>query len=422
MKLQKSVLKVLMFTLLLSFVFIMPKGVQAAETTNEVKLSYTIAADDSFKFYISESDSVAGTLLLSGNNSPVKGSTKLTPGKTYYLHIEAVDNGVIAGFAGNFSLIGEDLKFINNTSTLATNVTDFKVSKTGFGKNYIDPTVSAYNYGKVMDPAKWIWTNNGRDLNCTRYFSATIISESSNSTPIITATATGSAIGVDLSWTSAEKATSYSVKRSTTQGGPYTVIATDLTTNSYVDKNVVAGTNYYYIITAKLSDTQSIDSNEVTASPLKANNVLKLVLEKNEVKQLSASEELENNTNLVWSSSDTTIATVDANGKVKALKPGDTVITCTSEDGEYTDTINVLVVDLDYQLAVDLLIGEKCRLTVDDARDTAKVIWTVNNPTIATVTSKGKVTAVGEGLTFITATDEDGKEIGKIFIRVRITE
>lgn len=225
-----------------------------------------------------------------------------------------------------------------------------------------------------------------------------------------------------MSWTSVENAISYSVKRSTTQGGPYTAVATDLTTNSYVDKSAIAGTTYYYIITAKLSDTQSIDSNEVSASPLKANNILKLVLEKNEVKQLSVSEDLEDNTELTWTSSDATVATVDTNGKVKALKPGDTVITCTSEDGEYTDTIKVLVVDLDYQLAVDLLIGEKCRLTVDDAKDTAKVTWTVNDPTIATITSKGKVTAVGEGLTFITATDEDGKEIGKIFIRVRITE
>ena len=98
------------------------------------------------------------------------------------------------------------------------------------------------------------------------------------------------------------------------------------------------------------------------------NNILKLVLEKNEVKQLSVSEELSDNTKLIWTSSDPTVATVDANGKVKALKPGNTVITCTSEDGEYTDTIKVLVVDLDYQLAVDLLIGEKCRLTVDDAK------------------------------------------------------
>ncbi len=228
---------------------------------------------------------------------------------------------------------------------------------------------------------------------------------------------------IDLCWNTVEGATGYNVKRSTTSGGPYETIGTVIGSSiSYTDNDVKPGITYHYVVSAVVNGTEGLNSNEATATILKSSNVLKLVLEKNEVKQLSVSEDLEDNTELTWTSSDTTIATVDANGKVKALKPGNTVITCTSEDGEYTDTINVLVVDLDYQLAVDLLIGEKCRLTVDDAKDTAKVTWTVNDPTIATVTSKGKVTAVSEGLTFITATDEDGKEIGKIFIRVRITE
>ncbi|WOO37416.1 Ig-like domain-containing protein [Anaerocolumna sp. AGMB13020] len=428
MNLQKKLLKVLMFTLLLSFTFIMPKSVQAAESaseSNEVTLDYTMAVDDKFNLYISESDNEAGTLITSGSlwHNVLSGNIKLSSNKKYYLHIEATDTDGIAGFAGKFTLNGYGLKFANNSTTLLSNIDTFKVSKTGFGKGYTTPTITNSSYDDVrvysLKPAKWIWTKNGNDTIGNRYFSAEILPDNTQS---IVASATGSAIGVDLSWTSVENAISYNIKRSTTQGGPYTAVATDLTTNSYVDKSAIAGTTYYYVITAKLSDTQSIDSNEVSASPLKANNVLKLVLEKNEVKQLSVSEDLEDNTELIWTSSDATVATVDANGKVKALKPGDTVITCTSEDGEYTDTINVLVVDLDYQLAVDLLIGEKCRLTVDDAKDTAKVTWTVNDPTIATVTSKGKVTAVGEGLTFITATDEDGKEIGKIFIRVRITE
>ncbi len=431
MKLQKSILKVMIFTLFLSFSLVIPKHVQAAETSNEsneVQLNAVLAADDKFSLYISTSDTEKGVLVSSGGlKEVVSSSYQLTKGKKYYIHVEAEDAAsIIAGLIGRFDLNGTGFKFKDGSKVLITDKNNFKVSRTGFGENYETPSLinplpaSFATISTKISPAKWIWTNAGMDFECTRYFSAEIIPDFI--TPTIAATATGSALGVDLSWTSVENATSYSVNRSTTQGGPYTEITSDLTTKSYLDKNVVAGTTYYYVVTAKLSDTQSIDSNEVSASPLKVNNILKLVLEKNEVKQLSVSEDLEDNTELTWTSSDTTIATVDANGKVKALKPGNTVITCTSEDGEYTDTINVLVVDLDYQLAVDLLIGEKCRLTVDDAKDTAKVTWTVNDPAIATVTSKGKVTAVGEGLTFITATDEDGKEIGKIFIRVRITE
>ena len=167
-------------------------------------------------------------------------------------------------------------------------------------------------------------------------------------------------------------------------------------------------------------DFDCIDiKGEIKDYGTKQDNIIKTALEVGETKQLSVSDELSDNTNLTWVSSNPAVATVDANNKVKALKPGDTVITCTSADGEYTDKINVLVVNLNYQLAVDLLVGEKCRLTVDDLKDTAKVTWTVNDPSIATVSNKGRVTAVSEGLTFVTATDEAGKIIGQIYIRVR---
>ena len=149
-------------------------------------------------------------------------------------------------------------------------------------------------------------------------------------------------------------------------------------------------------------------------------NQLKLVLEVNQEKQLSVSNELSDNSEMDWVSSEPSIATVDANGMVKALKPGNTIITCTSKDKSYTESINVLVVDLEYQLAVDLSIGGTCRLTIDDLTNTTYVTWSSCDPTIATVSAKGKVTAVSEGLTYIIAIDKDGNEIGRIYVRVRL--
>ncbi len=104
---------------------------------------------------------------------------------------------------------------------------------------------------------------------------------------------------------------------------------------------------------------------------------------------------------------------------MKAVKPGNTLITCTSIDKSYTESINVLVVELEYQLAVDLNVGSKCRLTVNDLAGASDVTWTSYDPTVATVNAKGKVTAKGEGLAFIFATDADGREVGRIYIRVR---
>src|SRR5580704_9615011 len=62
-------------------------------------------------------------------------------------------------------------------------------------------------------------------------------------------TATAGSAQVSLSWTASSGATSYDVKRGTTNGGPYTQIAT-ATTTSYVDSGVSNGTTYYYVATA----------------------------------------------------------------------------------------------------------------------------------------------------------------------------
>ncbi len=224
---------------------------------------------------------------------------------------------------------------------------------------------------------------------------------------------------VDLSWDAVAGATSYNVKRSETPGGPYQTFAT--TTAGAItcsDIGLINGKTYYYVVSAVNTGGESPNSNEVSATP-QAINQLKLVLEVREEKQLSVSDELNDNAEMDWTSFNTTIAAIDVNGRIKALKPGNTIITCTSKDKSYTESINVLVVDLEYQLAVDLTVGGNCRLTIDDLANTTNVTWSSYDPTIASVSTKGKVTAVSEGLTYILAVDKDGKDVGRIYIRVR---
>jgi len=56
---------------------------------------------------------------------------------------------------------------------------------------------------------------------------------------------------IQLSWTVATNfPTGYNVKRSTTNGGPYTVIASAVTGTTFIDTSVIAGTNYYYVVSA----------------------------------------------------------------------------------------------------------------------------------------------------------------------------
>ncbi|RAV22231.1 Kelch repeat-containing protein [Paenibacillus contaminans] len=83
----------------------------------------------------------------------------------------------------------------------------------------------------------------------------------------INLTATGGNAKVDLSWSAVAGATGYNVKRSTTEGGPYTTIATGVAGTTYTDTAVTNGTTYYYVVTAVNAGGESANSNEASATP-----------------------------------------------------------------------------------------------------------------------------------------------------------
>ena len=61
--------------------------------------------------------------------------------------------------------------------------------------------------------------------------------------------ATSSGASIQLSWTGAPGATSYTIKRSTSPNGTFTTIASGITTTSYTDSPTADGTTYYYVVT-----------------------------------------------------------------------------------------------------------------------------------------------------------------------------
>jgi pectate lyase len=69
----------------------------------------------------------------------------------------------------------------------------------------------------------------------------------------------------------------YTVLRSQTQGGPYTVVAAGVPSTSYADVTVTPGQAYYYVVVDIANGSQSPNSNEATAvaPPVPANaNIL----------------------------------------------------------------------------------------------------------------------------------------------------
>src|SRR5690606_15694694 len=71
---------------------------------------------------------------------------------------------------------------------------------------------------------------------------------------------------VTISWTASATATSYSVRRSTENGGPYTQVAS-VTSTSVADASLANGSTYYYVVVAINAAGESPNSTQVSASP-----------------------------------------------------------------------------------------------------------------------------------------------------------
>lgn len=123
-------------------------------------------------------------------------------------------------------------------------------------------------------------------------------------------------------------------------------------------------------------------------------------------------------TKVQWSSSSPAIASVNQNGKVTGLDNGTTIITVASADGIKTATCEVTVivpvtgVRLD-RTSAEIIKGDSMTLTATVAPSNAtnkNVIWTSSNPSVATVSQSGVITAIKAGSTTVVATTIDGEK------------
>lgn len=124
-------------------------------------------------------------------------------------------------------------------------------------------------------------------------------------------------------------------------------------------------------------------------------------------------------TTVTWTSSNTTVATVDQSGLVTAIKEGTATITATaggrSADCAVTVTpapVNVPVTDVSLdKTTLSLEAGESDTLTplfTPANASNKNVTWSSSNTSVAAVTQDGTVTAKTAGTATITATTADG--------------
>ncbi len=131
---------------------------------------------------------------------------------------------------------------------------------------------------------------------------------------------------------------------------------------------------------------------------------------------------------VVWSSSDLTIATVGSSGYVLSRAEGTAIITATTVEGGYTATCTVTVlpafVEVESVSIADELyikVGESVRLTPEILPENATikdVEWKSYDESIVTVDSDGVVTGIAPGYMYVEVQTVNGGKKHKCFVAV----
>jgi len=124
--------------------------------------------------------------------------------------------------------------------------------------------------------------------------------------------------------------------------------------------------------------------------------------------------------NIIWSTTNSNVARVDANGLVTAKSAGTATITAETNDSKKTATCKIIVKEA--EIAITKVTLNKTNITMEPGNQSTliatispnnttqnkTIIWSSSNTNIATISSTGIVTAKGAGTATITAKTTNG--------------
>ena len=371
------------------------------------------------------SDSVVGIYFMRLYNND--GPSSLTVSGNAMVDTEGRTGGIINGFPDSFQ-IGADgesggIVFNGNSGTVYGNVTLEDDLEIASGETLTIPDDSSLNSnGKLTNNGKIIVDNGGKlegTINgnqppkiTTERLNDGTVNTKYNQTLVASGDAT-------ITWSSSDLPNWLTLNSDGTISGTPTAAGTSTFT--------VKANNNYGSDSKSLSITIGAQTNvPVTGVSL---NTSTLNLIEGGTGTLIATVEPNNatNRNVTWESSNTSVATVDANGLVTAVSAGTATITATADGKSATCTVTVTAATVPVtgvtmnKTSTSLYVGDTETLTATVAPDNATnraVTWASSNPSVAKV-ENGVVTALACGTAVITATTQDGNHTATCAVTVR---
>ncbi|QHQ60124.1 hypothetical protein Ana3638_04440 [Anaerocolumna sedimenticola] len=186
----------------------------------------------------------------------------------------------------------------------------------------------------------------------------------------------------------------------------------------------IASVNTYGEVTAKKAGSTTITAKikNAEASCMITVNKTKITLnktsgsiERGESLKLTAATS--NNSEVTWKSSKKSIATIDENGTITGIKPGESIITAKA-DGSIATCILIVkspTIKLS-KTSVKLYRGETVKISAD-VSSKVNPVWKTNKKSVAIVDETGTITAIKNGTAVIKATVDGVTKICNVTVK-----
>jgi fibronectin type 3 domain-containing protein len=265
-----------------------PANVMATAGNAEVTLTWG-AVTNATSYHVKRSTTSGAETQIGAPTSTTYTDTTAKNGTKYFYVVSAVDStGESANSAEVNATPTAPAQAPPAPANLAATAGNAQVAltwsaSTGATSYHVKRSTSSGAETQIAAPAGTSYTDTSV-TNGTKYFyvvsAVNATGESANSnevnaTPTAPAqapptptnlAATGGNAQVALTWSASTGATSYNVKRSTTNGSGYVTVSSP-TSTSYTDTGVTNGTTYYYVVSAVNGTGESANSSQVSAIP-----------------------------------------------------------------------------------------------------------------------------------------------------------